>query len=299
MSRLLIPLLGIAVSCCASANMTVRLLPSLPSPKAVGTAIALLPRVENAAPGMLVFRYSVRIASGPEHIIRDFSQQRDFVWIPALYEHDATVRVTVRNNQTQESAQGDLAFRTVSRIRDSAPAVTATANPLIALFSAPPCASGSRFRVALQRRGDEDLSYTPFEPCRGSASNNTYVAGMRADSDYRMRAEGGNGNDVKQGSWIPFHSGLLDGDFPPISVAVPRAAGVKVSEPVLFHSISSAGGGKRPFATDLDGNVIWYLRSSDFLTRILPGGRVLVLSEGANSANDMRRLQVVREMDLL
>ena len=75
-------------------------------------------------------------------------------------------------------------------------------------------------------------------------------------------------------------------------------AGIKASEPVLIHSISSAGGGKRPFATDLDGNVIWYLRSSDFLTRILPGGRVLVLAEGANSANDMKRLQVVREMDL-
>src|SRR5436305_12843145 len=128
MSRLLIPLLGIAVSCCASANMTVRLLPSLPSPKPVGTAIALLTRVDNAAPGMLVFRYSVSTASGPEHIIRDFSHQRGFVWLPALYEHDATVRVTVRNNQTKETAQGDLAFRTGSRIKDAAPAVTDAAN---------------------------------------------------------------------------------------------------------------------------------------------------------------------------
>ena len=34
------------------------------------------------------------------------------------------------------------------------------------------------------------------------------------------------------------------------------------------------------------------------MTRVLPGGRFLVLAEGANSANDMRRLQVVREMDL-
>ena len=44
--------------------------------------------------------------------------------------------------------------------------------------------------------------------------------------------------------------------------------------------------------------MIWYLRTPEFLTRVLPGGRLLVLSEGANSANDMKRLQIVREMDL-
>src|SRR5262249_32349858 len=38
--------------------------------------------------------------------------------------------------------------------------------------------------------------------------------------------------------------------------------------------------------------------SADFLTRVLPGGHMLVLAEGANSANDMRRLQIVREVDL-
>src|SRR5262249_49384164 len=134
--------------------------------------------------------------------------------------------------------------------------------------------------------------------CRGSITNNVYVAGMRADSDYRLRAEFESGNNVKAGSWLPFHTGLLDGDFPPISVAVPRANGSIASEPVLIHSVASAGGAKRPFATNLDGDLIWYLRSPEFLTRMLPGGRLLVLSEGANSANDMRRLQIVREMDL-
>jgi len=140
--------------------------------------------------------------------------------------------------------------------------------------------------------------HTPFEPCRGSTSNNVYVAGMQADSGYRLRAEFESGNNVKLGSWMPFHTGLLDGDFPPVSVAVPRASGSIPSEPVLIHSVSSASGAKRPFATGMDGSVIWYLRSPEFLTRMLPGGRVLVLSEGANSANDMRRLQIVREMDL-
>ena len=84
------------------------------------------------------------------------------------------------------------------------------------------------------------------------------------------------------GSWMPFRTGLLDGDFPPVSIPVPRASGSTVSDPVLIHSVASPGGGKRPMATDLDGNIIWYMRSPEFLTRVLPGGRFLVLSEGAN-----------------
>jgi hypothetical protein len=52
-------------------------------------------------------------------------------------------------------------------------------------------------------------------------------------------------------------------------------------------------------ASDLDGNVVWYMNTSAFLTRVLPGGRFLVMAEGANSANDMRRLQVLKELNLL
>ena len=300
MSKLLIQALVFAALShpVTGAPMTVRLFPSLPSPQPVGTVIDLVPHVENAAEGLLVYQYSVSIDRGPLHIIRDFSQQRDFVWRPALYEHDARVRVTVRNNKTKDMAEGEAPFRTKPRVSGSHSVVTPTANPLIALFSVPPCAAGGQFRVAFQGTAEKDPNHTAFEPCRGSTSNNVYVAGMRADTDYRLRAEVESGNSVKPGSWIAFHTGLLDGDFPPISVAVPRATGSIGSEPVLIHSTAAASGGKRPFATDLDGNVIWYLRSSEFLTRVLPGGRFLVLSEGANSANDMRRLQIVREMDL-
>src|SRR5207302_10801679 len=99
MSKPLISVFAFALSCSAlAAPMTVRLLPSMPSPQPVGTVIGLMPHVDNAAQGMLVFRYSVSVDHGPSHIVRDFSQQRDFVWRPLLYENDASVHVTVRNN---------------------------------------------------------------------------------------------------------------------------------------------------------------------------------------------------------
>jgi arylsulfate sulfotransferase len=278
--------------------MTVRLLMNRQAPQPVGTPIGLAAHVENAAKGMLVFRYSVSTNGGPSQIIRDFSQQRDFVWRPALYEHDSIVHVTVRNNETKETADDEQSFQTTSRIKDTSPVVTPTANPLIALFSAPPCADGGKFRVAFQRQGSNTQSYIPFEACRGSRSNNVYIAGMRPDSDYRLRAEFASGSNVTMGSWLTFHAGVLDGDFPPVSIDVPRDSGSSTPEPVLILSVASSGGLKRPIATDMDGNMIWYLGSPQFLTRMLPGGGLLVLSEGANSGNDMRRLQVVREMDL-
>ena len=299
MTKRLVPMLVFTALSCRAAGvpMTVRLLTNAPSPQPVGTLIGLTPHVDNAAKGLLVYRYSVSADGGPSHIIRDFSQARDFVWRPALYEHDAVLHVTVRNNDTKETAHDEQPFRITARVRDSA-VITPTANPLIALFSAPPCQEGGRFRVAFQREDSHDSSYTPFQACRGSRSNNVYVAGMRAASDYRMRAEISSGNEVTSGPWMTFRSGLLDGDFAPVSVAVPRAAGSSTAEPILVMSAASTGGLKRPMATDMDGNVIWYMSSPQFLTRLLRGGGALALGEGANSGNDMRRLQVLRELDL-
>jgi hypothetical protein len=281
-----------------AAPLSIQLHASLPSPQPAGTPIGLVPRIENVTKGMHVFRYAVSVEGGPFVVVRDFTQQREFTWSPELYEHSAIVRVTVRNNDTKETANDELPFRVVSRIKGSLPVVTPTSHPLIALFSAPPCTPGTQFRVAFGREGDEALARTPPEPCRGSASNNVYVAGMHADTDYRLRAEWLNGESVKPGPWMPFHTGVLDGDFPPVSIAVPRAAGAAASEPVLIHSMATVSGGRRPLATDLEGRVIWYLRSPDFLYRILPGGRFLVQGEGQNSINDMRRGQVLREVDL-
>src|SRR6476469_5795358 len=79
--------------------LAVHLRSSLPSPQPVGTPIGLAPRLENVSKGMHVFRYSVSVNGGPYRIVRDFSQQRDFSWAPELYEHDAAVRITVRNNE--------------------------------------------------------------------------------------------------------------------------------------------------------------------------------------------------------
>ena len=293
-------ILALAGSLASGAPFSVRLLPGLPSPQPVGAVLALVPHVENPARGMHVFRYSASVDGGAFHVIRDFSQQQEFVWAPALYEHEARVRVTVRNNVSKETADAELPFRIVPRFSGQRASVTPTTHPLVALFSAPPCPEGSQFRVEFQRDSGSDSSRTSLEPCRGNRGSYVYVAGMTADSGYRMRSEVVSAGGSKTGEWLPFHTGLLDGRFPPATVVTPRTGGPAPAERLIVRSIASAGSETwRPMASDLEGNAVWYMNSPTFLTRILPGGRFLGMAEGANSENDMRRLQVLKEVDLL
>jgi arylsulfate sulfotransferase len=290
--------LGILSMAAASAAIPIKLATSVPSPQPVGAVIGLVPRVQVPAPGMYTYRYMVSTGGGPFRVIRDFSQQGEFAWTPELHEHEARVRVTIRNNGTKETADAEIPFRIVSRIKGSTAVITATSHPLVALFSAPPCPEGTEFRVAFQRQGDEVLTHTPAEPCRSNISKNVYVAGMRADTDYQMRSELVKSGSVKPGAWMPFHTGMTDGRFPAISTPTARAAGQTSAERIIIRSLTDPW---RAGATDLDGNVLWYLNpaSNSFLTRVIPGGRFLVHADGANSANDMKRWQLLRELNLL
>ena len=293
-----IVLLTLAIVASGSGAITIDLASSVPSPQPVGTVIGFMPRLQITPPGAVNYRYAISTNGGPFRVVRDFTQDPSFVWAPELYEHSATIRLTVRKSSDKETADAEVRFQIVSRVKGSNAMVTATSHPLIALFSAPPCSNGEEFRVAFRPKGDEPMTRTPSIPCRAGLSNNQYVAGMRADTDYEIREEVVTNGTPTPGPWIPFHSGLLDGRFSPLTHPVKRAAGKTSAEGILIRSEIDPW---RSTATDLDGGLVWYLStaSNAFLTRVLPGGRFLVLADGANTVNDIKRWQLVRELDLL
>lgn len=299
--RLVLPLLLAAVSVClAETPVPVRLQSNLASPQSVGTPIGFTALPAEAGPtyrDLQNFQYSVSVNGGPFHVIRDFSQENTFTWTPELFEQNVTVRVKMRDDDAKTMVQAEMPFQFVSRVKGKTPVITPTAHPLVALFSAPPCPQGSEFRVAFHAEGEDAISRTPAQACRGSISSNVYVAGMRPDSEYKLRSEVITNGKVTAGDYLPFHTGMLDGNFPPVVVALPRAS-KDDPEPVIVYSATSLGPGSRPFATDLQGRLIWYLRSDDFLTRVLPGGHFLVLGDGLNSVNHTREIQVLKEVDL-
>jgi arylsulfate sulfotransferase len=300
--RLVLPLLLAAVSVCAAETpLTVKLQSSLPSPQPVGTPIGFTasPSAVGLAAMMdtFVFQYSVSVNGGPFRIVHDYSQQFAFAWTPELFEQNVTIRVKVRDDDAKTAAEAEIPFQFSSRIKGKAAVVTPTAHPLVALFSAPGCPSGNQFRVAFHADGEEAITRTPAQPCRGTISSNAYVAGMRPDTEYKIRAETISGEKVTSGEYLSFHTGMLDGNFPPVEIVVPATSGIH-ADPVIIHSAASLGAGARPFATDLQGRPIWYLLTGDFLTRVLPGGHFLVLADGMNSVNRTHEEQVLKEIDL-
>lgn len=286
-------LLITVVTAVIASAIPVRLTTDVPSPQRVGAVVGLLPRIQPTGPGLYNFRYMVSVNRGPFRVVRDFSQDPTFSWSPELYEHEARVRVTVRVGA--DTSDAEIPFAIVPRAKSTA-VVTPTSHPLVALFSAPACPEGSQFRVAFRLKGDEAPARTPGQPCRGGISNNVYVAGMRADSDYEMRAEIVRGSDSKPGTWMNFHTGLLDGRFGPVTTEIPRKSGTLSAEGIVIRSATEPW---RANATDLDGHVVWYLNAPSFLVRVLAGGHFLVHADGFNSVNDMKRWQLVRELDLL
>src|SRR5688572_7078522 len=116
-------ILGFLLSCAAlgfgapEPPLAVRLNSNLASPQPVGTPIGLMPKAENAGEGMLVFRYAVSVNNGPFRVVRDYSQNPLFAWMPELVEQAARIRVDARNNKTKATAQDELPFRIIPRVK--------------------------------------------------------------------------------------------------------------------------------------------------------------------------------------
>lgn len=92
-------LMALAFTAAATGTIKVELASSVRSPQPVGTVLGLIPTIEVNPPGPLNYRYSVRVNKGPFRVVRDFSQDPFFAWSPELKEHEATVRITVRNGR--------------------------------------------------------------------------------------------------------------------------------------------------------------------------------------------------------
>ncbi len=134
--------------------------------------------------------------------------------------------------------------------------VTPTDNPLVALYSTTVCPVGYSISVAFQALGDSVTQYTPPATCTGTTLN-TYIAGMRAQTEYVITAgifAGGVFWPVT--SSVEFTTGSISGvTFPAMTVLGPPPSGSEL-RPVLLHSY--IGTGYNETATDSSGNVIWY-----------------------------------------
>ena len=270
--------------------MTVTLAPSVAPPMAVGTVITWSASVPDASDGTLWYRYRVREFGADFHVIRDYGPQSDLNWTTIEHEGVYEIEVAVLNHDTGEIAATAVTYQIAPQAMDQ-PAMSSTANPLLFIYSAPPCADGGRMRVQFQATDGSLQSSTPYKPCRSDLSMNFYIAGLRANTSYTARHILDTGSQFVTGPDIPFSTN--DSGAPPalLSATVVQPPDGSVPSGVLLASSFVV-----PAATDLNGNLIWYAANDiSFVTSVERAGRFWGIIE--NSALDESQ-QVIRKFDL-
>jgi hypothetical protein len=141
--------------------------------------------------------------------ISDFSLGNTLNWTPNIVEGTYQIRVTARDYLASETVQAVSSFKVKPLIAGNQPLVTATANPLIALFTAPTCPLGSSMRVGFELSGTTEMTYTGFRGCHAGTMN-FYIAGMLHTTTYNMHYEVETGSTIIANSTIlPFTTGPL------------------------------------------------------------------------------------------
>ena len=293
-----------AAQAATSAVPSVTVAPSLPSRQPVGTAITWTAR--SAGMQNPVYRFSVRSPHGPSRVVRDFSPTPSFTWTP-LHEGTYAIRATAKDGFGVTSTSDTVAvatFTVTSRITGQNAVVSALSNPVVALYSAPACASGT---VAVRFRAATGVTWhsTAPQPCRTRQSINVIVAGMRAHTRYVLQHVVSDGAHHTTSSPLTFTTGT-----PPAALKIatftvkkPAAPQADLGMRLIFHALAPIPSPTlaNPIATDLHGQLLWYydtLRSG--LTMIWPlnilaGGTVLLFGRDRyRTTGD----DVLREVDL-
>ncbi len=280
-----------------SAAIQLNMTPSPAPPQPVGTVVTWQVTASDTDAGTLSYRFSVGLTSTTMLIRRDFSLSNSWNWAPTSGEGLYHVTVTVRNNSTQHIAQTTMIYWATSRVVNGVPAVSNTANPLVALYSAPPCPSGSLVRVRFKRSGALSSDVTNFKGC-GPRSANFYIAGMRGNSTYTMNYEVVTGGLVTPGPTpLQFQTGAPVGTFPTMQILHPIDNKTSIGTDVVLHAYT---GPPPPAAHDLQGNLIWYasLPGGALVTRPVNGGTMLGISSGLGGNPSVQAAQLLREFDL-
>ncbi|MDB5077868.1 MAG: Arylsulfotransferase [Chloroflexi bacterium] len=251
------PVSASAAAPSASPSVTVK--PSLQSGQPVGTAItwnAKVTGIKNA-----VYRFSVGPLHGPSRVVRDFSPAASVTWV-LPHEGTYSIRATVKSGfAATGTTEGLSTYTAASRVKGTSAVVSVTANPLVALYSAPACARGTVTVMFRSVKASTWQSTSP-QPCTAEHSVNVFVAGMQKSSQYLLRHVVTDGKQSTTSAALSFNTGKPSTALKISSFTVKHPATSDTDEtlPVLFHSLlpNLSPTIANPVATDLSGNVIWY-----------------------------------------
>lgn len=231
-----------------------------PANQPVGTPLLWAAQPQTPTDSLL-YQYSVKQPGGNFQVVRGFHTFPFLFYTPmvdGVYEFKLTVR-----DASSVVAEMTESYQVSSLVTGTSPIVSPTSNPLVALYSAPACATPNRFiRVRFRPLFATVWRYTNWKPCDTAHSNNVYIAGMRADTRHQVQHEIATTSTlVGRGPILPFTTGSLP-DLPFPNIVLQDLPDVQTSllDGVLLQSsvLRPGNADAFPYATDLMGNIIWY-----------------------------------------
>jgi hypothetical protein len=247
-----------------------------------------------------VYRFSVERQGGPLQVVRDFSRSASLTWNP-MQEGTYEIRVDVKSGIAARTSEFTTATYTAqTRVVGNSAVVSPMANPLVALYSAPPSPGGSMYVQFAKQDTNPSWQNTSPLPIVPGESTNFIVAGMLPDTTYLIRHVLDDGTVSAP---MAFTTGRLPANLPlpKFTVVRPPAGGTDLSESEIFHAGLAFGKSITTLATDLNGNVIWYYDAVangffGYAQNLEPGGTVMML--GGNAVGVAGGYSTLREVDL-
>jgi arylsulfate sulfotransferase len=273
----------------SAAAMSVSLSPSSPSPAAVGDVITWFTTTTGASPGRLRYRFRVKTGTAGFQVVHDYSPLTSMNWAMTNSEGSYLVEATAENLDTGEKATTNSAYQITSRVVGGQPVLTPTANPLVALYSAPPCPAGSQMMVTFTSP-EGFAQNTQLKACTAGVSMNFYLGGMRATTAYAVHHTVVTGTQAQVGPTLTWTTQAVT--VPIEGYSILRTPQKPVTQGILLQSMIE----EMTVAADLAGNVVWYYSGNiTSLTRPETGGLFLGLAE---SPTEDQSHQILREFDL-
>jgi arylsulfate sulfotransferase len=310
-------LLSAGVKKAESADCTVSLEPSTSAPHLVGDRIVWVATAESCGDRPV---YQFRVATGSHdrddddvedeaydrfRLVRDFSPDNAFAWTP-MEEGVYSVLASVKHDfDSKETSSAVMLAVVVPRVTGQQPVVTPTRNPLVALYSAPPCRAGTMV-VAFRQADVPDAPWvlTNKLRCLPGRSRNFVVAGMLPGTTYELMHVS---RDELSTYPLRFTTGTPPStlNIPPFTVRLGPGPGSDVSQNVVYHNLAGrpAVNAVNLLATDLLGRVQWYYDplQSGLVAIGLPGSSPVrngtILLVGRDRYRSVG-VNVLREVDL-
>jgi arylsulfate sulfotransferase len=247
-----------------------------------------------------IYQFSVGLPGGPLQVVRDFSSSGSFKWNP-MQEGTYEIQVVVKQKFGAVSSQVATATYTAqTRVVGGSAVVSPMANPLVALYSAPPSPGASMYVQFAKESANPSWQNTSPLPIVAGESTNFIVAGMLPKTNYLMRDVLDNGTVSAP---LEFTTGSLPANlhFPKFTVLQAPAAGIDPTQDEILHFGLPSGTEVNTLATDLNGNVIWYYDAAangypGYAQNLEPDGTVMML--GGNTVGVSGGESNLRQVDL-